>query len=114
MKLPNAENAWVQVAKARDYLLVPDHPDGGSKADFLLHFGFNREQWWILADALRIHGANHEVTSVTETPHGPIFTVDGTLNTPDGRNPQLRTVWIIDHGSDVPRLVSAYPRGRRI
>ncbi len=112
MRLTNAENAWVQVAKARDYLLALEHADGGSKAKYLLQFGFNREQWWILAEALRIHGASHEVTSVTETPHGPVCTVDGILNTPDERNPCVRTVWIYDHGSDVPRLISAYPRER--
>ena len=112
MKLPNAGNAWVEQRKAADYLLALDHPDGGSKANFLFQFGFNSEQWQSLVETLRVHGASHEVTSVTETQHGPVFTVDGILITPDGRNPRIRTVWIIDHGSDAPRLITAYPNGR--
>lgn len=32
MKLPNAENAVVEIAKLRDYCLNPHHPDGKHKA----------------------------------------------------------------------------------
>ena len=112
MKLPNAEYALVEQSKIVDYLLALDHRDGSSKANFLLRFGFNREHWQILAQALRVHGASYAVSSVTDTPHGPMFTVDGILVTPDGRNPVMRSVWIIDLGNDFPRLVTAYPSER--
>lgn len=29
--------------------------------------------------------------------------------TPDGRLPQVRSVWIVDSGKEVARLVTAYP-----
>lgn len=112
MYLPNAANAYIPPAKILDYLLALDHSEGGSKANFLMRFGFNRERWQDLAQALRIHGASYAVGSVTDTPHGPMFTVDGVLITPDGRNPVIRSVWIIDLGRDFPRLVSAYPGER--
>ena len=32
MKLPNAENAVVDIAKLRDYCLDPNHPEGKHKA----------------------------------------------------------------------------------
>ena len=32
MKLPNAENAVVDIAKLRDYSLNPNHPEGKHKA----------------------------------------------------------------------------------
>ena len=32
MKLPNAENAVVDIAKRRDYSLNPNHPEGKHKA----------------------------------------------------------------------------------
>jgi hypothetical protein len=32
------------------------------------------------------------------------------LQTPDGRNPQARSVWLIDDGRRYSRLISAYAR----
>lgn len=32
MKLPNAENAVIDIAKLRDYSLNPNHPEGKHKA----------------------------------------------------------------------------------
>ena len=75
MYLPNAENAYIPPAKILDYLLALDHNDGGSKADFLLRFGFNREHWQILAQALRTHGASCAVVRNLRTVHGQKFIV---------------------------------------
>ena len=72
MRLPNADNALVQVAKARDYL-PPDYPEGGGKSGFFVRFNFYRERWEVLADALRVHGVSNEVTNVIETSHGMKF-----------------------------------------
>jgi hypothetical protein len=55
MKLPRAEEAVVPQNKIENYLLDPGHAIGGSKAGFFLRFGFSREQWSLLADALRQH-----------------------------------------------------------
>ena len=111
MQLPNADNAYVPPAKILDYLLSIDNPRGRDKAEFFLKFGFLPEQWEQFAEALRVHGSRHEVVNVRDTPHGLTFAVDGILETPDGRNPYVRTVWIIRHNSTRPGLVSAYPSG---
>jgi hypothetical protein len=37
LKLPNAENAIVDIAKIRDYCLNPDHPEGKHKARVFLN-----------------------------------------------------------------------------
>ena len=42
-RLPNAERAFVEPAKARDYLLDSDHSQGGDKAAYLMRFGFRRD-----------------------------------------------------------------------
>ncbi len=112
MKLPNAEHAYVAPAKILDYLLSMESPRGKSKARFFTQFGFSADRWQQLANALRIHGVSHEVTSVTQTQHGTRFTVDGELQTLDGRNPHIRTAWIIRNGSEEPRLITAHPRRR--
>lgn len=112
MYLPNAAHAYIPPAKILDYLLAADHPDGGDKSVVLTRFGFNRAEWQILAQALRTHGASHEVVRTLRTPHGLKFVIEGVLDAPDGRSLNLRTVWIILDGTDAPRLVSAYPLQR--
>ena len=112
MRLPNAENAYVPPAKILRYLLADKHPKGGSKARFLTKFGFNRAQWRTLEQALLAHATNHEVAAFDETEYGLVYVVNGAIETPDGRNPRIRTVWIIRHGDDSPRLVTARPLGR--
>ena len=109
MNLPNAQNAQVDSEKITDYLLSTTNPRGRNKAVFFLSFGFSTEHWQGFAEALRLQGMTHEVVKVAETVYGQRYHVDGTLETPDGRNPQVRTVWQMDVGSDYPRLITAYP-----
>ena len=112
MKLPNAENAYIPPAKIVDYLLSMESRRGRSKAKFFMQFGFSREQWQIFAEALQRHAASYEVVRVMETEYGPKFTVEGPLMTPDGRDPQVRTTWMIRNGSDEPSLLTAHPLRR--
>lgn len=111
MRLPNAQRARVDREKIADYLLAASHPHGQSKAEFFFKFGFRIAQWQNLADALRIHGASHQVIRIIETNYGTKYIIDGLLETPDGRNPYVRTIWQIDKESDYPRFVTAYPAG---
>ena len=99
MKLPNLERAQVSEAKVVDYLLNPSHPDGASKGRFFAALGFERGDWRTLADALVRLVAENDVAKQAVSPYGEKFIVDGAV----------RTVWIIDTGADVARLVSAYP-----
>jgi len=109
MKLPNFESVVVEREKVVDYLLNPAHRFGASKARFFAEFGFSVEQWDMLADALRAHARQHEVSARRETGYGPRFEVDGELDSPDGRHPKVRTVWQLDEGQLAPRLITAHP-----
>lgn len=109
MNLPNARQVQIEKEKITDYLLSTNNLDGQSKAEFFSRFGFRIEQWQLFADALRDHGASHEVIKTDETGYGIKYIIEGPLETPDGRNPCVRTVWQIDKGSDYPRLITAYP-----
>jgi hypothetical protein len=53
MKLPNAESSIVPHRKVEEYLLHREHPIGGGKAKFFIHFGFHPDRWEELAGALR-------------------------------------------------------------
>jgi hypothetical protein len=44
-----------------------------------------------------------------ESSHSIKYIVDGALITPSGKSPPVRTVWIVDKGSENPRLVTSYP-----
>ena len=55
-------------------------------------------------------GATYNVTKVVESEYGTRYSVDGLLETPDSRNPYVRTVWIIEKQSTTPRLITAHPK----
>ena len=109
MRLPNVDLAVVEREKITEYLLSSKSTDSQRKANFFSRFGFNAENWHDLAKALMNQGAEHEVARVVETIYGLRYHVDGIIETPDGRNPRVRTVWQVDVGSDFPRLITAYP-----
>lgn len=112
LKLPNAELAYVDPLKVTGYLLSLDHPQGKSKADFFSRFGFHRDRWEVLAEALLTHASRHRVVSTVDTDNGIRYTVDGRLDTPDGRNPFVRAVWGVEKPGTAPRLITAYPLRR--
>lgn len=99
----------VEREKIVDYLLNPDHRYGASKARFFGAFGFRRESWEMLRDALCEHGRRCEVKIMTETGFGPRYEVHGELSTPDGRRPRVCTVWQLEPDQAAPRLITAYP-----
>jgi hypothetical protein len=110
MKLPQADKAIVPEAKIVRYLLDLTSENGKAKARFFLSFGFTIAEWQVLAQALIQHTIDHEIAKIDKRPpFGVHYIIEGTLRTPDGRNPSVRVVWIIDDDDDTPRLVSAYP-----
>ena len=110
MKLPNVDLAAVDAVKVVDYILNPAHPDNGGKARFFLDLGFRRDEWEPLASALGKVAQSNPVSKSVASPHGRKYIIDGRIETPGGKTPLVRTVWIVDLGFDVPRLVTAYPR----
>ncbi|MCF6200362.1 MAG: hypothetical protein L3J67_13420 [Hyphomicrobiaceae bacterium] len=96
--------------KLTKYLLVISHSDGGSKADFLMRFGFRLEEWRILRQALLKHARENEITDIAEASFGLRYTVTGALTSPDGRHPELRVVWQIQPGTDFAHLITLIPK----
>ena len=109
MKLPNLEAAAVPEEKISGYLLSATHRDGRHKAAFFLGFGFAVQAWQTLAAALLKHASEHEVAKVENTPFGTRYVVEGTIETPGGRTPSVRSVWFLEDNQDAPRFVTAYP-----
>ena len=105
--LPFANKAHIDESKVTDYLLNPAKSRG--KAGFFLRFGFTPENWQTMARALADHGRSGRGFAIVESEHGSRYSVDGPLDTPSGRQPAVRTVWIVEHGAERPRLVTAHP-----
>ena len=110
MKLPNARQSRVAREKITGYLLAEDPLAGGGKPGFFVRFGFRSENWRELADALKAVAAEHDVVDVLETPFGIKYVIEGWIETPDGRDPRVKTVWQIDWDKAYPRFISAYPK----
>jgi len=109
MKLPNASLAIVDRDKITDYLLNAAHPDNGGKAQFFAVGGFSPGRWQDLARALQDLANSVEVSECIQSQHGVKYALDGPIIAPSGAKAWVRTIWIVDKGSDFPRLVTAYP-----
>jgi|SaaInl8_200m_RNA_FD_contig_21_1818565_length_538_multi_4_in_0_out_0_1 hypothetical protein len=109
MKLPNYEKAIIPKAKITDYLLSLNHPDGCTKSKFFMQFGFSSKHWQIFAEALKYHAQLNELTRTEISYFGIRYVIEGILLSPDRRNPEIRSVWFIKTGADIPSFVTAYP-----
>jgi hypothetical protein len=63
--------------------------------------------------ALRRNAAENNVVDVSEAADAVKYVVEGPLQAPDGRTPQVRTVWLQETDSPVPRLITASARKER-
>jgi hypothetical protein len=109
MKLPNPDAAVVTQEKIRDYLLNAAHSDNGGKAAFFISLGFKPQDSTALANAFRDLARAADISARSESIHGQKYILDGPLQSPSGKSPMVRTIWIVDRGEDIPRLVTAYP-----
>ena len=109
MKIPNADRAIVGQDKLCDYLLNTGHKRGGSKAKLLVAMGYRPDDWQRLEADLRAQHLTVEVDCVVDTDYGPRYEIVAPLVGPAGRAVTFRSVWQIDTGSQVPRLITMYP-----
>ncbi len=109
MTLPHLENAFVPPGKLADYLLDDSHPKGQAKAKFFRLFGYTLANEAELAVALLNHVRENGIVKEAPSPFGMRYIAEGPLAGADGRRPNVRSVWFVEHGSTSPRLVSAYP-----
>jgi hypothetical protein len=108
MELPNRTLAVIAQEKLTDYLLNTRHKRGGTKARLLEQFGYMVQNWRQLEADIR-SGLETEVDVVRTTEYGTRYEIRMTLQAPLGIPLTLRTIWQIDDGTDVPRLITLYP-----
>ena len=114
MKLPNAENAVVDIAKIRDYCLNPDHPEGKHKARvFLNKLGVTKNDAdhlrQLILEGILVADAIEESSIV----YGRRFVADLSISSAQGAvlcTAVVRTAWIIRNEEDFPRLTTCFVR----
>lgn len=108
MPIPDADRAIVTPDKVRNYLLNPDHPDGGSKAVWFASVGYSPDDCeQLIADLLAI-ARSCAWFDTERSQFGVKYKASGELGRLGVRPGRVLTVWIVE-GDDPPRLVTAYP-----
>lgn len=109
MLIPNAERAVVDIRKLRDYCLNPLHPEGKHKARlFAAALGMAADDAEHLRNSLLQAVRSHDAVSGRQDAYGQRYLVDFVLDW-RGKRAMIRSGWIIEHGSDIPRLTTCYP-----
>jgi hypothetical protein len=109
MLIPNAENAVVDIRKLREYCLNPEHDDGKHKARlFLSILGMTVDNAEELRQILLGGVQAHEARLGRQDEFGQRYRLDFTIEW-QNRRATLRSGWIIERGSEIPRLTTCYP-----
>lgn len=109
MELPNKSRAQVPLEKVTDYLLSETHAVGKSKASYFRSYGFNDETASDLAHGLLAIAQNSQVETSERSPYGTKYVLEDEMDTPNGVMIRVRTIWIIENDTEIPRFVTAYP-----
>ena len=108
MKLPNAERAFVDIAKLRDYSLNAEHKEGKHKARVFaaaLGLGFDDAEW--LREKLLNIANSEDCRPGRKTEYGQRYLIDFELSH-EQKSGQVRSIWIVRKGENFPRLVTCY------
>lgn len=109
MIVPNAENAVVDIRKLTKYVLNQAHDDGKHKARlFKAALNLTAKNAESLQIALLEAVKNVDCVAGKADRFGQRYTVDFLFKW-QGKSAIIRSAWIIEHNSDVPRLTTCYP-----
>lgn len=108
MKLPNGEDAIVDIEKLRDYCLSLEHPRGKHKARvfqarLLLESADAEELRAALMEAAR----TQEAKSGTSDEYGDRYIIDFDLQR-NSKKATIRSCWIVKASESAPRLITCY------
>jgi hypothetical protein len=108
MIIGQAHRAEIDIRKLRDYCLNPLHDEGKHKARvFAAALGMTATDAESLRDILLEVVKTHDAQVGYQDAYGQRYVVDFLLDW-RGRQAMVRSGWILEHGSDIPRLTSCY------
>ena len=109
MKIPNAEQAVVDIRKLRDYCLNPEHDEGKHKARlFAAVFEMTSADAEDLREAL-LEAVKSDLAHLSRRDEfGQRYVVEFMFEWHNKRA-MVRSGWIIEHHSDTPKLTTCFP-----
>lgn len=108
MRLPYADRAEVSLRKLRDYCLNPLHDEGKHKARvFSSALGMTAVDAEALRDMLLAAILTQDAQVGLLDAYGQRYAVDLRVEW-RGKSAIIRSGWIVEHESDIPRLTSCY------
>lgn len=109
MLIPNAENVVVDIRKLRGYCLNPAYDDGKHKARlFSSIVGMTADNAEELRQILLEVIQTHEAELGRRDEFRQRYILDFSIQL-QNRSPTLRSNWIIENDSEIPRLTTYYP-----
>ena len=109
MLIPNAENAIVDIRKLHDYCLNPEHKDRKHKARlFSATLGMTADDAEALRQILLKIVKTHKAKLSRHDEFGQRYTLDFDISW-QNRKATLRSGWIIETDSEIPKLTTCYP-----
>lgn len=106
-RLPNSLIAVTDQNKIQRYALNSNHPHGKEKARvFNSVLGYHYENWNVLSDQIFDRLQTAEVAKYEVTQYGQRYKVPMRIYGLKGKSMVINTVWQIDNGSNVPRLIT--------
>ena len=109
MRIPNAENAFVDIRKLRDYALNPEHRVGRHEARlFATLLDMSIDDTEALRDILLEVVRTHDAVLGKQDEYGQRYRIDFTLSW-HGKRAKVRSAWNVRPQEDFPRLVPCFP-----
>lgn len=113
MKLPNADSAYIDIAKLRDYSLNLAHGRGQHKARvFMAALGLTADDIEELREAILLAIMQYDAVLGEQDDYGQRYTVNFSLARL-GKQATIRTTWIVRCHENFPRLTSCYVLKKR-
>jgi hypothetical protein len=108
MKLPNAENAVVEIAKLRDYCLSSTHFRGRNKARvFQAALGITLDDAFELQAVLKQAAKEGNAMQGVSDLHGTRYIIDFEWSRNE-RTARIRSAWIVPANEAPPRFLTRY------
>src|ERR1700690_3602345 len=107
-RLPNPNEAVLDIRKIEDYCLSPSHPRGRHKARvFREALGLQRSDAGWLRGVLLEAARSGEASQIAADAWGSQWRLDAAV-TRQGKSVVIRTIWIVRTGQTAPRFVTCW------
>jgi hypothetical protein len=108
MRLPNSDEAILDIRKIEDYCLSASHPRGRHKARvFREALDLQRSDAAWLRDVLLETARSGDAFQAAANARGTHWRLDATIRR-QGKSAVVRTIWIVRTGESLPRFVTCW------